>query len=156
MFRREVIERKTNHPVEHLRIENMLILTIGSHTDPRVLLDRNRQHIPIVVIGVLAHQVYTAWSFRHHDGSVSKHFLKAAHQPPLSLSRSGTFTCQSLRRWHRFGKRSFEQNLDLLEFARFFFRQRIHSEKTGRNFRAGKIFKPVTRAVRRIKLGVQM
>ena len=80
MLGRDIIERKTHHPVEHLGIKNVLILAIGPHADARALLDRNRQYIAIVVIGVLAHQVDPAWSLRHHFGRASKHFLKAAHR----------------------------------------------------------------------------
>ena len=58
--------------VEYLRVQRILVLAIAPHAHGRLLLDRNRQHVPIVVIGVFAQKIDAAGCMGHHFRRAAK------------------------------------------------------------------------------------
>ncbi len=79
MFRRRLVQRKTNGAAERIRMQGVFTFIVGAHAHKRVLVDGDRQYVAVIVIGVFAQQIDAPGRSSHCRGRRFKYFLEAAH-----------------------------------------------------------------------------
>src|SRR5690348_1207734 len=83
MLRWRLIQHEARCAVEYIGVERILVPAIAPHAHGRRLLNGNRHHVTIVVIGMLAQEVDAPWRPRTHFGRVAEDLLKAVHNVPI-------------------------------------------------------------------------